>query len=325
MRYPYFAVFDFDGTIAQTFKPPVDGVGVNEAYRMACAAIFGPQGYDLFDAVGGLQNRTPRELVTAILATGKSEALIASARDCLRREGSALAGYVPPSVEGASLEWNDRDPLPVITELCVRIKLRTLTAQIGTPCEDGSPWPNPCAGFVEFWRALLAFGVTSLSRGVELVPGIVSSGHDYFIDQCFSMWELPAPRLKITDDTMRSPLCDAIPAHERGKPHVWPVRLLCEQWLRNRGEWSAEDALNVIGDRGFYAGDDPRADGGLAENLGLPFLWFNPERKASGNLTAKTVQVKNWNDLTNPLFGEEATTMMSEGLPFLEIVQTVLS
>ena len=319
--YDYFAVFDFDGTAAETFKPSLNGVGVSQAYRMACAGIFGhPLGAELYDAVGGLQNRTAGELVAAIFGAGDSTTLIASARTCLHEEGPTLTGYVPPG-KGASLEWNERQPLAVITELCVRLKLRILTAQIGMPCEDGSRWPSPCAGFVNFWRALLN---VSGSAGVRLVPGIVSSGHDYFIDRCFAMWGLPAPQFKVTDDTMRGPACATIPARERAKPHVWPVRLLCEQWLASRGERFAGDALDVIGGRGFYAGDCPRADGGLAENLGLAFLWFNPERKDPGSLKAKVVNVINWSDLINPLLSDKALDMMSEGLPFAQIVDAVL-
>jgi hypothetical protein len=322
-RLFYFALFDFDGTAGETFKPAgKNGIGVNEAYRMACDEIFGhPTGSNLFGKVGGLQNRAPTEFMSAILEIGERDKLIAKARGYHRRHGAKLAGYVP-SGKGGGLAWDEGNSLSVITELFVRVKLKLLTAQIGMSCEDGSLWPSSCPGFIDLWRGMLAFNETS--SDVKFVPGIISSGHDIFIQRCFRMWGLPEPGLMVTDDTMRSPAYAHLSVAERTKPQVGPVRVLCEQWLKKQGRIVDGDPLSCIEGRGFYGGDGLQADGKLAENLGLCFLWFNPEGKYRGSSrTHQVVNVRDWREIIGSLTSRKGVGMMRVGLPFAHIARTV--
>lgn len=319
----YFGIFDFDGTAAKTFSLNKKGIGVNQAYKIACGEIFGcPLGLSLFDKVGGLQNRAPSEFVDAILEAGNRDQLIAKAREYAQKHRTELDGYIPRG-KGVDLTWNNGCFSSFITELLVRVKLRLLTAQIGTPCDDGTLWPNPCMGFVELWRSLLAFNETSTE--VKFVPGIISSGHDFFIKQCFAMWGLPEPEFMVTDDTMRSDACTHLSAVQKMKPQVGPVRIFCEQWLKKQERNIDGDPLSCIEGRGFYGGDALQADGGLAENLDLCFLWFNPEGKIRVNPQSKIVNVKDWRDIIDLLTSEKAIDMMMAGTPFVRIAHTLFS
>ncbi len=70
-------VMDFDGTMADTFQPSPNEIGVSEAYCLAVEALFGEDGRGAFCAVGGLKNRAPIELIDALqkhgLTTGNLE------------------------------------------------------------------------------------------------------------------------------------------------------------------------------------------------------------------------------------------------------------
>ena len=60
-------VFDFDETIAQTFAPSPSGTNVNTATKRAIGQIFGTTGIEIFDSLGGLQNRAPIEIIGALI------------------------------------------------------------------------------------------------------------------------------------------------------------------------------------------------------------------------------------------------------------------
>ena len=61
-------VYDFDGTIANTFVPSPNGIGVNDACRMAVGTMFGADGFAVFDEIGGLRNRSPLDFMRTFLA-----------------------------------------------------------------------------------------------------------------------------------------------------------------------------------------------------------------------------------------------------------------
>src|SRR5262249_40500792 len=139
-------------TIAETFVPSPNGIGVEEAYRHAVEVLFGPEGSKLYRAVGGLKNRAPRALVEAMFAeSDKPIVLTARARHYFRDHASKLAGYVPEG-KGVPLErWNAADPFDQMVELVVRLKLQILAAQVGTQLPNGDLWPALTTGFRTFW------------------------------------------------------------------------------------------------------------------------------------------------------------------------------
>ncbi len=60
-------VFDFDGTIADTFSPSPNEMDVAKACALAVGEVFGKDLADIYHTdLGGLQNRSPRELIETL-------------------------------------------------------------------------------------------------------------------------------------------------------------------------------------------------------------------------------------------------------------------
>ena len=66
----YLLVSDFDGTIANTFSPSPNNVGVSEAYRLAVKELFGKKALKYYISAGGLKNRNPGEVVKSLQDQG---------------------------------------------------------------------------------------------------------------------------------------------------------------------------------------------------------------------------------------------------------------
>ena len=66
-----FVGLDFDGCVAQTFKPSPNNIDVESAYLTAVDVVFGPTGLGQYQREGGLRNRAPTEIVGQ-LAPGAS-------------------------------------------------------------------------------------------------------------------------------------------------------------------------------------------------------------------------------------------------------------
>ena len=112
-------VHDFDGTVAETFKPSPSGLGVKEAYENSVECIFGPSALDYYKRTGGLQNRAPREVVDSLFNAGfwvgcgqdeATEQLVNRKIDCLLKHA------------------------------------------FGQPLSDGTPWPRLTLGFASYWQ-----------------------------------------------------------------------------------------------------------------------------------------------------------------------------
>lgn len=303
----YFIASDFDGTIADTFTPSPRGIGVNEAYRLACNEVFGnPQGSRLFKKIGGIKNAAPRNLIKEILRAGDRQSLVALAKESFLKNGS-LEGYVPKG-KGFSFVWDDENPIPVITELLVRIKLKILIAEIRG--KGDAMWPKPCPGFLLFWQALSMFNKANLANELGITFGILSSGHDYFIQKTFELWEIYPPEHMITDDYLRSNTCCSLKSRERVKPHPKTLELLCGKRIKEG---------SVI-----YAGDCLKKDGSLARKLKLCFIWMNLDGNKANGFDGQLISIKSWTEL-NPLFGSKSTEMMIEKCPFATIARTILT
>ncbi|MEA2715242.1 MAG: hypothetical protein QOG91_270 [Candidatus Parcubacteria bacterium] len=315
---------DFDATIAETFDKPPGGVGVREASIIALQEIFGSN----FDhgfierLVPEIKRMTPSQVVKLALYSGPRQVLLAEARAFMSRSNGTLDQYVPAG-KGIPLIWPDALPLPVITEAFVRVKLRELIKQIGQPLADGSSWPKPCRGFRIFWdrycRARSAFYET---WGVRLDFGIVSSGHDNFINKCFDAWGVPRPDFMVTDDDLRSRAHAHLPPALRSKPSPEPFKILYREWQEETQAGGNGSKAGRIRNA-LYIGDSAEADGGLARNLNLPFLWFQPRGRKPPVRDGVEFLVPSWIMLL-PLFGNRAGEMMSKGRSFREIVQATL-
>lgn len=210
------AVLDFDGTSFNTFELNPSGVGVNEACEYSVAHNFGQNALDYYIRNGGLGNRSPREVVTAI----------------------QLAGF--------RTQCNTKQA----TDDFVSVKIERLVGGIGQRLPDGARWPRPTLGFADFWQ--------EVKKDSAIFTAILSSGHLSFIEKAFEVHELSLPDLIVTDDELR-----ALPEPlHKPDPRLW-------EYLLNKAGIPFEDVV--------YIGDDPKKDGQLARNAGVPFLHFAPK------------------------------------------------
>ncbi len=118
MEY-FLASFDFDGTIANTFEPSPQGLGIYEVHDLVIEKMFGERGLEVYRRTGGLQNMAPSELVASLL-------------------------------ENLDSSLNFEETL----EDFVGKKLKIYMTQIGTRFPNGQVWPRPTTGFLDFWQAL---------------------------------------------------------------------------------------------------------------------------------------------------------------------------
>jgi phosphoglycolate phosphatase-like HAD superfamily hydrolase len=264
---------DFDGTVANTLEKIPGGVSVEQAYGTAMARVFGDLGRRAFEEVKGLQNRGPVELLHDAVEGRDVSEFVALGSDFLNKYRSDLEGYVPPGL-GASLDF--KDPILSLSELLVREKLRILTEQIGKRLKNGNQWPEACEGFPEFYREL---------GNTDIRFGVISSGHHKFIRQCFELWGLEAPELIISDDIMRSPSASHIPREERTKPSVGPFRMAVEQ------------DRTIKKTNSVYIGDAARADGGMAQEVGVPFILFKRNPEVLVEDSNPVLEIEDWTEV----------------------------
>jgi len=277
-----FFFFDFDGNIAHTFLhvPNEEANIVVGAYSHALSMIWGKESYELLHSVNGLQNRAPGELIRAILEqaerefSGGRQSLIAKAKVAFHEKfmGKPMNVRLSACVaqgKGFPWVWNDKKPEQTITEFLVRAKLNTLLVKIG------EHYPTPCPGFRHFYLKLKYYGQET---GSAIVPGIISSGHEVFIQQTFATWKIECPSLLLTDDDLRgSPEIDYVQA---AKPNPMLVDMLYRLWLENQYSQlparQFQEFKEAAKARTIYFGDDLNKDGGLAQKAGIRFGHFSP-------------------------------------------------
>lgn len=278
MRPHYLLVFDFDGTVVQTFEPSPHGMGVTEAYMESIGLIFGRKGLDIYEQIGGLQNRAPSELVHVLLSHDPDGELTNMASAFFLRERQRLVTCTP-SYRGEPLEWSIADPEKTITEILVRQKLLYLINEVGARFPDGQAWPKPCEGFVDFWQTIRSIKLTD---GCQLTTAVVSSGHETFIRRTFSeVLESQPPDILVTEDDIR---WRRYPQEisRRVKPGQLQLALAHREWLDiqrpfDDGESLVDVARNSRA-RMIYFGDDPGKDGKMAETSGIPFGLFKADQ-----------------------------------------------
>lgn len=241
-------VFDFDGTVADTFTQSAGGMGVEQAVAHSLRDVLGEEAECYFLETGGLRNRAPSELIEGILSRGNC---LGHARKFFDNHAANLSAYVPEG-KGVPLEWVNGSSVGLIVELFVRRKLEIFSDHISdTPSSEA--WPQPIDGFCEFWKGL---GGSS-----EAVTAILSSGHDFFIEKFFRLWSLPQPDFLLTDDDMRARVRCNLPVLE--KPN--PLLFTCLKRLVEAKVGQCEIAA--------YYGDSLEKDGEMAQRAGIPFFW----------------------------------------------------
>ena len=246
-RRKYLLVCDFDQTLFETFTPPLGGMDTLQAYASAVTELFGEEGSEIYQAAGGLKNRSPGEVISAILSE-KSD-LGTVAYEIWHENFIDL------------LPWNFSDPTAVMTEMLVQLKLQCLLGQISIE------WPMPYPGVIGFFKKI---EILRMEDRINIDFAILSSGHTDFIKKTFGCWGLSPPKVMITDDDLRH--LERPPLHNRVKPAPFPFALTQLKWLRSlNGNKIGHTRQGMI-----YIGDDPKKDGGLAKNVNVPFGFFNP-------------------------------------------------
>lgn len=269
LRSTSLFVFDFDETIAATNLLSPNKLNVVKAYELALDKMFGVAG--LLETVGGLQNRTPGQLLSHVFVQNRSFSLVENAREYYACHRERLSGLVPAG-KGVDMDsaLTRGDDHGFCTELLVREKLALLHAEQGKG--PSGVWPAPCKGAKAFLKAL-----------GDQPWGIISSGHDKFIAATFRLWRLSKPALSVTDDDLRG--LD-LPVEVRSKPSAYLFDVLLKQ--------AASKGILIPRDRILFIGDDPDKDGGLATNAGVHFLWYNQWGKPSRE---GVTEFRHWGEL----------------------------
>ncbi len=184
------------------------------------------------------------------------------------------------------------------TELFVQGKLSYLLESI-TP-----DWPQLYPGVKDFFQDVS-------SGGIPVDVGIVSSGHDEFINKVFKVNDLDVPEILVTSDILRERYNPyALPRH---KPNPYQIAVAHRLWLNGK----SEDELHKEGM--VYVGDDPIKDGCLAERSRIPFIYvpfsgkvFNPDKDKG------QIAVSNFGEIGELLKQNKA--MLESGVSMTEIL-----
>lgn len=273
MNKRYLLSFDFDRTIADTFKKGPRGIGVNEATEYSVRDILGKAGLEQLHKLGGLNNRAPSELVYLIFKSDRAT-LTENAKSFFDSNVGGLSKMVPEA-KGVPLVWDEKNIIQLVSELFVRQKLSYLLGQIGEKTVDGQLWPPLTKGFLEFWSDIQKLK----EEGVPIDTAIISSGHDVAIDKVFRLYNLKRADIIVSEDDIRGKKYPEEMAR-RVKPGELPLALAHQEWLEKQGMNHLNFDLKIAAEtkeRMMYFGDDPNKDGKLAQRANIPYGFIVPE------------------------------------------------
>lgn len=273
--------FDFDGTCFDTFRPSPNSVDVNTAVRRTLVDMFGEGILLTYTAMGGLQNRSPGELIIELARECvDTPAFFASAKRFFRGRNARTFNCLVPAGKGMKIDWLSLHLST--TELFVRRKLEILLCEISSKRSVGEWWPKPTTGFIDFWNEISVD---------DCYTAIVSSGHDMFIERTFALYDLPCPDIMMTDDDQRAKMrSDPFTSQDPlDLPLHKPNPLMIEE-LRRKFEESCGGECEIT-----FFGDCPDKDGGLAEAAGIPFYLFGEKESDYA-----TVVFTDWRELLTP-------------------------
>lgn len=305
----YLFVFDFDGTMFQTFEPSPSGIGVEENYEKTLKEIFGPDILATYLADGGLDNRNPGEVIRDLLA--KHPELIQRARAHLDANKDALLQTTPDTAH--LLEAWETDPLRAATEVYIRQDLANSLDHIGLLNDDQTFWPRPTNNFIETWKTIDEINKQNL--GFHIDTAILSSGYVDYIDKTLKTWSLQTPDVLVTDDQMRARPHPA-DIKRRVKPAPLGLALVHQKWLDLHGldaNTLAQGAANKDGtvlttrqwaettrERMFMFGDSVGKDGAMAEKSHIGFAHYDLSA-SEFSFNGEYSSFNNWQDIAKIL------------------------
>lgn len=303
----YLIGVDYDGTLFNTSKRSPNGINVKEAYYRAIYDIFGHPIAKQF-LISGLQNRAPSEIIADILHAHRSgpefdEArtnLLAKARSFFETQ-EGHNGYFIPECEDGVVQWDEKSPVRTVTEMLVGRKLNYLLDEIGQSNDNGEMWPPPCGEALDF----LKVAGDLHEQGYPLDVGIISSGHNSFIQKSLEVWNVPQPQILVTDDDIR-PKTYPLELERRVKPGQLPFALAHFKWLKQQGLLRHDSLVVEEGQetrkRIAYVGDDLEKDMVMAYRA---------------NVRRYLYPVTSWAEMTETLW---VNREMLDGRPIAEIL-----
>lgn len=308
---PYLFLCDYDRTLFNTKKRSPNGIGLEEGYEHAVTQIFGPKGLAHYQDEGGLQNRAPSEVVVSLMK--RDTGLIGHARE-KHAELSLSLENLPATL---SVPWDEASLVFLLAEMLVHFKLQLFLGEIGPD------WPRPYPGVCDFFHTVADLRV---KEGLPIQTGILSSGHTPFIEKTLSLWEIPNPRIMITDDDIRHLKYPKNPK-SKVKPAPFPFRLLQARWLKQLNGYNPICLSQVRASlpRMMYFGDDSEKDGGLARNVGVPFGWYQGNEKGKPGFSPNqqfpegSFSFPDWTNLCDFIGQSSVKKLFFSGTPLAEI------
>jgi phosphoglycolate phosphatase-like HAD superfamily hydrolase len=308
---PEFSVlFDYDGTMGDTGEPSPNGWNVEKACRAAIQEVLGEKGAAVFDSQGGLKSRAPTEIIEDMIAQDPS--LVSEGRNFfLQNQEMLLQDRSVQQGKGVPLEWRENDQMPgrVIAEMFVRRKLAILLPEI---CAE---WPKPCKGFLEFWSTLQQLK----ENGIHFITGVVTSGHDEFINRTFKEWRMKDPDFMVSEDQIRG-IHPHHPHKVQEKPGPLPIFLALAKIAELRHQCTGEGVILTpfLETRMVFAGDSPSKDMVMAQRNGLPAVHFNRDaEKLTVDPDNRAIRFGDWQHFADFLLQNEP--LFREGLPIESI------
>ncbi|MFA6383293.1 MAG: HAD family hydrolase [Parcubacteria group bacterium] len=284
--------------MAATKKPGPHNIGLRDAHQISIKRIFGERGADSFQAIGGLQNRAPLELVSALLSQD------------LRLQETAKMYFIRNCGRLKNIQWKDDDPIGSVTEVFVTEKMFVYASELGKH-PGGVIWPEPCKGFLSLLDSLRELK----EKGIPIDLAILSAGHTPFIKKTFKAWGYPLPKVVLSDDEVRYINC---PIERKIKPSTFLLYLVQKRLARLHGKINLplKDAKEMRLKMAYF-GDDLERDGELARRAGIPFGWFTPGTifQAIDN----GIRFSDWQVIANHLRDEETFVDMLAGKSMREI------
>jgi len=292
----YLIASDFDDTLFRTSKPSPTGITIQKAYVQGFDDIFGEGTGEWFFSRNGFHGESPSQIIKTFLITTNGRHA-KNATHTYQEQNGNFPRIIPESRDG-TIYWDKENPQTTLTSMLVISKLGYLLQEIGTRDQHGNPWPLPCEGVLDFFRALGDFK----EKGVPIDFAIISSGHEAFIRKALEVWNIPQPNILVTEDDVR---VRQFPqdAENKFKPGVFPVALAHFKWLKDQRIPVSKETGSETRTRIMHIGDNHTKDLVMAHRSGIKSNLLFPGTS--------------WQSITDAL---TANRDLLDGRPFAEVL-----
>ncbi len=246
----------FSQTIAKTHIKNLRNFNIDDAYDNAIQTIFGYEGLQKYLEYGGLQNRSPAEVIISLVPYSSIW------------DNAKL--YL--DINNISIPKN-KDIVHTLIKQLIKININSLADNIGALCPQTELWP-PLYPNVNMFLSHLS------NKQVDF--GIISSGHEVFIRKVFEYYGMDQPLFCVTPDDKFE--LYGMDWKSKTKPSTYLIASAMQKWIaswsddfKQRVQESGQDCMEYACHNAVYIGDDLKLDGYMANNAGIPFLLFYPD------------------------------------------------